>query len=577
MRKLMQYFKGYRVQLVLGPLFKLAEAVLELFVPLLMAQIIDIGIAGGDKQYIVRHGFFMLGLAACGVVMGLICQYFAARVSQAFGRTLRMEVFHHVFSLSAAQCGSLGTDTLITRCTNDVNQVQTGVNMFIRLATRAPFLAAGSIIMALITNWRLGLIFLISTPVIALVLYVVTTKSLPMYGRIQKRQDDISRLAGENLQGVRVIRAFSRQDSEKAQFRAAGDDLAALTVRVGKLSAALNPVTFVVVNLAIVAIIWFGTGTVQLGGMPVGELLAMVNYMNQTLLALIVLANVVVIFNKALASAKRVSDILELQPDMQDVCALQPLQAQAPAVAFNNVSFSYTSGTELAVENISFSLPQGQTMGIIGGTGSGKSTVVKLLQRYFDVTGGAVMVQGVDVRTMPQKQLHSIIGYVPQTATLFSGTIRSNLCLGNQNATEEELWTALEIAQAAEFVRQKPQKLDTAVNEGGKNLSGGQKQRLTIARALVQHPAVLVLDDAASALDYATDAALRKALKTRLPDTTVIMISQRASTIKNASQILVLADGETAGIGTHAQLLQSCEVYREICQSQGVLAQEVTA
>lgn len=574
MKELYACFDGYRKQLVLGPVFKLTEAILELMIPLLMADIIDVGIRNGDRAYVVTHGLFMLLLGAIGLGCALICQYFAAVCAQGFGRSLRKKLFRHVFSLSQREYGAIGTDSLITRLTSDVNQVQTGVNMFIRLAVRAPFLTVGSIVMALVIDWKIGLIFLISTPLIVVVLYVIMNRSVPYYTQIQKGQDRISRLAGENLEGVRVIRAFSRQKSEVETFDAAGDELARITVYVGKISAALNPITSVIVNLAIVFIVWFGARFTDQGLLEQGQIIALVNYMTQTLLALIVLANIIVILTRALASARRVEQILEQKTSMEDVPQSALPVEGAPTIAFENVSFRYHSGGDAALEEITFSLAKGETLGIIGGTGCGKTTLARLLAREYDVTGGSVKVDGVDVRDYTLSDLHQKVGLVPQTARLFSGTVRSNLKLGNETADDAALWKALETAQGAEFVRSKPDGLDTVIEEGGKNLSGGQKQRLTIARALAKQPQILILDDSASALDYATDAALRKALHHDTRGMTVVMISQRASTIKNADRILVLDDGRMCGFGTHEQLLDSCEVYREICRSQKLLGEE---
>ena len=570
MKILFRYFDGYRRQLILGPVFKLTEAILELFVPLLMADIIDVGVKSGDAGYVVRRGLFMLGLGAVGLACALICQYFAAVCAQGFGRSLRRDLFRRVFGLSQAQFGAQGADSLITRLTSDVNQVQTGVNMFIRLAIRAPFLTVGSVVMAFTINPQIALIFLAATPLIVLVLYLVMSRSLPFYTGIQRGQDTVARLAGENLEGARVIRAFSRQNDEIAQFQKTGDDLSDLTIRVGRLSALLNPITSVIANLAIVGIVWWGANIAQAGGIAQGQVIAMVNYMTQTLLALIVLANLIVTFTKAIASAKRVSEVLAIESTMPQPEASAPAKPGAPRIAFDNVSFAYPDAGENAVEGISFALRPGQTLGIIGGTGCGKSTLVRLLTREYDVTGGAVRVDGVDVRDYTARDLRAKFGVVPQTARLFSGTVRSNLTLGAPDATDKTLWQALETAQGAEFVRGKPGGLDTPIEEGGKNLSGGQKQRLTIARALAKQPEILVLDDSASALDYATDAALRRALRERTAEMTVVMISQRASTIKNAGRILVLDDGRMCGYDTHEALLENCAVYREICRSQGI-------
>ena len=571
MKALWPDLKGYRAQLVLGPLFKLAEAILELLVPLLMADIIDVGVKTGDVRYIVTHGLAMLGLGAVGLGCALTCQYFAAVCAQGFGRSLRRRLFSRVMALSRSQYGSVGTDSLITRLTSDANQVQTGVNMFIRLAVRAPFLAIGSIVMAFTISAQIGLVFLVSTPLIVLVLYAVMRKTVPMYGGIQAGQDGIARLAGEHLEGVRVIRAFGRQQAEVQAFDKAGASLAAATVRVGVISAALNPVTSVIVNLAIVAIVWMGAGLANTGGLEQGQIIALVNYMTQTLLALIVLANIIVIFTKAVASAKRVGEVLALAPEMdaapQAVAPAQAGREEAPALEFDSVAFTYPGGGSPALENVCLRVGAGRTLGVIGGTGCGKTTLARLVGREYDVSAGAVRLAGRDVRSMPLAQVHRMVGMVPQTARLFSGTVRTNLQMGCQDAADDELWRALETAQAAAFVREK-QGLDTPVEEGGKNFSGGQRQRLTIARALAAKPAVLVLDDSASALDYATDAALRRALKTAAQGMTVVLISQRAFAVKDADEILVLDDGRPAGLGTHEELLRTCEVYREICRSQ---------
>ncbi len=576
MKQLMSNFKGYYKELILGPVFKLTEAVFELFVPLIMARMIDIGIANKDTGYIIQNGLLLVLLGALGLAAALTCQYFASRVAQGFGYSLRKKLFHHVFRLSEREYGKIGTDSLITRLTNDVNQVQTGVNMFIRLAIRAPFLAIGSIIMAMTINLKIGLIFLVSTPLIVLVLYIIMNRSVPFYGRIQQKQDRISRLAGENLEGVRVIRAFSKQESEIRQFDQTGNELADVTIRVGKISAALNPITYVIVNLAIVAIVWMGSQYANLGILASGDITALVNYMSQTLLALIVLANLIVLFTKAIASAKRVCEVLDLQPSMAAPEQTPTAPGSEEKIRFQDVCFSY-HGTENALEGITFSLGRGQTLGIIGGTGCGKTTLVQLLNRFYDVGSGSISVDGIPVQDYRLEDLRGKIGLVPQAARLFSGTLRENLKIADPEAGDTTLWHALEVAQGKEFAEALPDGLDTRLDEGGKNLSGGQKQRLTIARALVKDPEILVLDDSASALDYATDAALRRALKAENRERTVLMISQRASTIKNADRILVLDDGCQAGLGTHEELLASCPVYREICESQGLITKEADA
>lgn len=573
MKQLFSSFKGYYKELILGPIFKLTEAIFELFIPILMANIIDIGIKNGDIRYILQRGGLMLLLGVLGLAAALTCQYFAALVAHGFGRSLRDRLFRHVLSLSNKETDAIGTNSLITRLTNDVTQVQTGVNMFIRLAIRAPFLAIGSIVMAMTINFKISIIFLVSTPLIIWVLYIIMHKTIPYYTKIQKKQDRLNAIAGENLAGVRVIRAFSRQEQEVEDFKTAGNELSDIVVRVGKISAALNPITYIIVNFAIVLIVWVGANFAFTGDIEAGKIIALVNYMTQTLLALIVLANLIVLFTRATASAKRVVEIFKIQPGIQGAKETLTDQKTNDRVNFSNVTFAYTKGSEAALQNINFTVTPGQTVGIIGGTGSGKSTIVNLLMRYYDVDCGDIFIDGVSIKNYTLEDLRAKIGLVPQTAMLFNGTIRDNLKLGKQNATDEELWQALTTAQGAEFVEKMPSQLDTIIEENGKNLSGGQKQRLTIARALVKQPEILILDDSASALDFATDAALRKALKTQTSDMTVFMISQRASTIKNADQILVLDDGVLVGVGTHETLLKDCEVYHEICVSQKLISE----
>lgn len=581
MKKITGLLMEHKKEMILGPLFKLFEAILELFVPLVMAGIIDVGILQGDREYVISRGLLMLGLGALGVVAAMICQYYAARMAGDYGRDLRNFSFRHVLKLSGGDVAVFGSGGLITRLTNDINQMQTGINMAIRLGTRVPFLAIGSIVMAMRLNLRIGLIFLLCTPLIVLVLYVIMRKTLPSYTAIQGEQDKLSRLSVESLSGVRIIRAFSRQKEEAAQYEETAQDLTALMVRVGRISAALNPLTSVIANAAIVAIIWLGANFVFQGSMLSGEIIALVNYMNQTLLALVVAANVIVLFTRALASAQRVAKVLDTQPAITapEVTGVPGSETDAPAVAFSHVRFAYHEGSEDALEDVSFSLAHGQTVGLIGGTGSGKTTLINLLMRYYDVGSGTVSVDGIDVRTMDPSALRRQIGLAPQKAVLFAGSIRRNLELSAPEATEDEMWHALTVAQAADFVRKMPGGLDATIEEGGKNLSGGQRQRLTIARAVVRNPQLLILDDSASALDYATDAALRSALaeeKRIHPDMTVLLISQRAASLMGADTILVLDDGRLVGQGTHGSLLRENEVYREICLSQG-LAVEVAS
>lgn len=584
MKQITANFKGHYKEIILGPLFKLLEAVLELMVPLVMANIIDIGIASGDSGYVIRGGLLLLGLAVMGAASGLTCQYFAAVAGGHFGRRLRQQMYDHVMRFSAVETGRYGAGGLITRVTNDVNQVQSGVNMAIRLGTRVPFLAIGSIVMALRLNFRIGLIFLAGVAVITLILVLIMRRTLPGYSNIQAGQDRLSRLAGENLDGVRVIRAFSRQKQETQDFDEAGDAMTVLLVRVGKLSAALNPLTTFVTNLAILAIVWVGAGFAFRGEAAPGEIIALVSYMNQTLLALLVAANLVVLFTRALASTRRVAEVLDTQPSVTDgpgVPVGEGSEKAAPALEFDNVHFAYQPGADDALEEVSFAVAPGQTLGIIGGTGSGKTTLVNLLLRYFDVTCGAVRIAGHDVRSYTLAQLRGRIGLVPQNATLLTGSVRHNLAVADSQADDDTLWQALELAQA-DFVQQMPGGLDAAITEGGANLSGGQKQRLTIARALVRRPSILILDDASSALDYATDARLRRGLRREAAaraeqhdPMTVVMVSQRASAIRHADLVLVMDDGRLVASGTHDQLLETSPVYREICVSQGVSTGEV--
>lgn len=572
MRHLAKNLKGHMVQALLGPVFKLLEAVLELFVPIVMADMIDVGIAGKDTAYLLRGGLILLALAVGGVIFAMICQYFAAVAAGNFGKNLRMQLYNHVMRMSGSETARFGAGGLITRITNDANQIQAGVNMFIRLGTRVPFLVIGGLVMALTVNWRIGLVFVAAMPVLGLVLYLVVKKTLPVYGSIQSRQDELARLSGEDLDGVRVIRAFSRQQDEAQAFAAEGEALTGLLVRVGKLSALMNPITGLLTSVAIGVIVWLG-GQFAFGGTSsAGEVVALVSYMNQILLAMIVGANLLVLFTRAMASGKRVVALLEVEPEITDGPGAQPDPA-APVVAFDAVTFAYYKEAEPALEAVSFQLRRGQTVGVIGGTGSGKSSLVNLMLRFYDVSAGQVCFGGEDVRRYTLHQLRQHFGQVPQAAAVFSGTVRYNLQMSAPGADDETLWWALRMAQAADFVEGMDGGLDAEIREGGKNLSGGQKQRLTIARALVRKPRILILDDASSALDYATDARLRKALAgvTRETGMTVLMISQRAASIRHADNILVMDEGRLVGSGTHGQLLEQNEVYREICASQGLL------
>lgn len=573
MLKFARFLKQFKREVLIGPVFKLTEAVFELIVPLVMAQIIDVGIANGDRGYVLRMGGVMVLLGLVGLGCALICQYCAARASQGFGTVLRSEMFRHINTLSHGEIDQIGTPSLITRITNDVNQLQLAVAMLIRLVVRAPFLVIGATVMALLLDWKLACIFFVAAPLMALVLYLVMSRSIPFYRIIQKKLDRISLITRENLSGVRVIRAFSRQEKEKERFAQASEDQMSTSIAVGRISALLNPLTSAIINLAIAAVIWFGGFRVDAGGMTQGEVIAFVNYLNQILLAMIVVANLVVIFTKAAASATRVDEVLELHPSIVNRVSRPAQEVEGgPEIAFDAVSFAYPDAGAYSLSDISFTVARGQTLGIIGGTGCGKSTLVNLIPRFYEVSQGSLKVDGVDVRDYPMEQLRGKVGIVPQRAVLFSGTLRQNMQWRKQDATDEEIWQALETAQAASFVRKMPDGLDSVILQGGKNLSGGQKQRLTIARALVGEPEILILDDSASALDFATDAALRQAIAKfsagRGNRMTTIIVSQRANTVRYADQIVVLDDGKAAGIGTHEQLLESCQTYREIYWSQ---------
>ena len=577
MLKLAKFLKRFRKEVIIGPIFKLTEAIFELIVPLVMAKIIDVGIANGDRAYVLKMGGVMVLLGLVGLGCALICQYCAARASQGFGTVLRSEMFAHINSLSHGEIDQIGTPSLITRITNDVNQLQLAVAMLIRLVVRAPFLVIGAAVMAVMLDWRLSLIFFIAGPLVALVLYLVMSRSVPFFKIIQRKLDRLSLITRENLSGVRVIRAFSRQEQEKKRFHEANTDQMETAISVGRISALLNPLTSAIVNLAIVAVVWFGGVRVQAGGMTQGEIIAFVNYLNQILVAMIVVANLVVIFTKAFASAARVNEVLEMHSSIVNKTnqPVQPVQ-DSPKICFEQVRFCYPEAGADALSDINLTIRCGQTVGIIGGTGCGKSTLVNLIPRFYEVSSGSIRVDGTDVRSYPIPQLRKKIGMVPQRAVLFSGTLRENMQWNKQDAGDEEIWQALRVAQAEEFVRKLPDGLDTRILQGGENLSGGQKQRLTIARALVGSPEILVLDDSASALDFATDAALRRAIAALDKEMTVLIVSQRANTVRYADQIVVLDDGKAVGIGTHEQLLESCEEYQEIYWSQNerVLAKE---
>ena len=571
MIRLRRFLKDYKKECIIGPICKLVEAILELFVPLVMAKIIDVGVKNGDSGYVIKMGGLLVLLAALGLSFALVCQYWASKASQGFGTKVRSALFAHINSLSHAELDKLGTPSLITRMTNDINQVQQSVAMSIRLLTRAPFIVAGALVMAMTINLKMSVIFFISALLIAVTLYFVMSKSIPIFTAMQKKLDKIGLISRENLSGNRVIRAFSKQKTEKERIDNATEDLAKTSIRVSRLSALLSPVTYAVTDLAIVAVVWFGAMNVNNGsGMLSGDIIALVNYLTQILLAMIVVANLVILLTKASASAKRIDDVFKTQPSVveknHDNIKIFS-DNDTPKIKFSDVSFTYGDGAD-ELSNISFEIKRGQTVGIIGGTGSGKSTLIGLIPRFYDVKSGCVSVDGVNVKEYPFLQLRGQMGIVPQQSVLFSGTVRDNMKWGNKNATDEEIIKALKIAQAYEFVSKLPKGLDSYVEQGGKNFSGGQKQRLCIARVIATNPKILILDDSFSALDFATDAALRKALKENTENMTVIIVTQRCSTIRNADLILVMDDGELAGQGTHEELFDSCETYRDICLSQ---------
>lgn len=567
MHFLRPYFKRYKRDIFLGQSFKLIEAILELILPLVMASLLDDGVKTGNQAMIFTRGWQMLLIALVGVGTALVCQVVASRASQSFGTELRHDLFAHINALSCQDIDQIGASALITRMTSDVNQLQQALAMLIRLVVRAPFLAVGSIVMAMILDLRLSVVFLITTPLIALLLYLVMRKSLPFFKTLQKKLDSLARISRENLEGARVVRAFSRQEEETQRFDTASKDYTRTAIRVGHWSALLNPATSVVMNLGVLAVLWLGAGRVQEGMLTQGVVIAFINYLAQILLQTTIVANLVVTFTKAGASAGRVGEILNMRPALSDGPGTQ-MDASAPAVTFENVCFTYPGGGEEAVSQLNFSVSAGRTVGVIGGTGCGKSTLISLIPRLYDVTAGTVRVFGKDVRDYRMEKLRFLVGMVPQGAALLSGTVRDNLRWGKKDATDAEIWEALRIAQAAEFVEKLPGQLDYRIEEGAKNLSGGQRQRLTIARALVRRPKLLILDDAASALDFATDAALRRAIAQSTSEMTVFIVSQRAGSIRHADEILVMDDGRIVGRGTHKELMETCPVYREICLSQ---------
>ncbi|WP_019910513.1 ABC transporter ATP-binding protein [Paenibacillus sp. HW567] len=570
MYKIAAFLKPYRKEVIIGPIFKLLEAILELLLPTIVALIVNNGIGRHDSGYVYRMGGLMVVMAVLGFGCSMVCQYYAARASQGFGTSLRNKMFKHISSLSYAELDIFGTPSLINRITNDVNQLQLAVAMLIRLVIRAPFICIGAIIMSMILDFRLSLILLAATPVIGVILYFIITRSSPLYRKYQQKLDHLALVLSENLSGIRVIRAFAESRREKQRFDAASEDLTATAIRVGRISAWLGPMTTLVVNAAIIAILWAGGIHIDAGRLSQGEIIAFINYVTQILLALIVVSNLVILFTKAASSANRVNEVLAVQSSVVDTGNLElpPADGQAPAIVFDHVSFGYNTTGELALHDISVTIRRGETIGLIGSTGSGKSTFVNLIPRFYDAVEGEIRVEGINVKEYGLEQLRSRIGIVPQKATLFSGTIADNIRWGKQDASSGELMEAAAVAQAEEFIQKLPEGLATPVARGGMNLSGGQKQRLTIARAIAMRPQILILDDSSSALDFATDAALRRELKENSRDTTVLLVSQRVSTVRQAEQIIVFEEGRIAGIGTHEELLKSCGVYQDICQSQ---------
>lgn len=571
MRNLLIYLKDYKKSII-GPLFKLLEATFELIVPVIMARIIDIGIKNQDTLYIWKMGAVLVIFGILGLTCSLLAQYFAAKAAVGFGTALRHDLFWHIENLSHAEVDKAGSSTLVVRMTSDVNQVQSGVNLVLRLFLRSPFIVVGALVMAFTINWKAAMVFVVTVPLLAFVIYGIMVITIPLYKKVQRELDEVLLTTRENLTGVRVIRAFRTQKLERETFEHKSDVLMAIQMHVGKISASLNPLTYIIVNAGIIAVIWFGGIQVNVGDMTQGEVIALVNYMTQTLLALVALANLIITFTKALASAGRINEVFAMKPGIVDgnekESAVQQTEEPKTAVSMEDVTFYYQKSKEPALEHISFTAKKGETIGIIGGTGSGKSTLVSLIPRFYDVTEGRVFVNGKDVREYKVENLRSKVGMVPQKAVLFHGTIRDNMKMGREDASDEEIFEALKTAQALEIVENKPGKLDTMLSEGGKNLSGGQRQRLTIARALVRNPEVLILDDSASALDFATDANLRKAIAEDTNNMTVFIVSQRAASIMHADKIIVLDDGQMVGYGTHQELLKQCEVYQEICYSQ---------
>ena len=573
MKQLMMYLKDYKKESILAPLFKLLEAFFELLVPLVMANIIDYGISNRNMGYIGKMGLLLLLLGVVGLASSITAQFFAAKAAVGFSTQLRQALFDHIEDLSFTDIDKAGTSTMITRMTSDVNQVQSGINMTLRLFLRSPIIVFGAMIMAFTIDVKCALIFVVAIPLLSVVVFGIILSTIPMYKKVQAKLDQVLGITRENLTGVRVIRAFHQEAKESDRFRENNEALSAMQIFVGKISACMNPVTYIIVNGAIIALIYTGAVQVNIGNLSQGEVVAIINYMNQILVELVKLANLIVTMTKALACAERVASVFDIGADavyvgVQDQKLADKVDKSAPFLDFKHVSLTYQGAGAPTLQDMNFTVNRGDTVGIIGGTGSGKTSLVNLIPGFYPATEGEILLEGRDIRTMSDEELRGRIGVVPQKAVLFKGTIRSNLQWGKPDATEEEMWKALELAQASEVVDGKPGKLDATVAQNGKNFSGGQRQRLTIARALVRNPEILILDDSASALDYATDAKLRAAIRTLEDKTTTFIVSQRASTIRHADKIIVLDDGEIAGMGTHDELLKDCTVYQEIYYSQ---------
>lgn len=578
MKKLLVYLKDYKKESVLGPLFKLLEATFELIVPLVMAAIIDTGVATGDKSYIMKMCMVLVLLAVIGLTCSVTAQYFAAKAAVGFATKLRHALFAHIERLSFTEMDTVGTATLITRMTSDVNQVQNGVNLVLRLFLRSPFIVFGAMVMAFTIDVKAALVFVVTIPLLSIIVFGIMLISIPLYKKVQSALDKVLGITRENLTGSRVIRAFNKEDDEKVHFNENNDLLTRAQIYVGKISALMNPLTYVIINGAIVVLVWTGAVRVDNGYITQGEVVALINYMSQILVELVKLANLIININKSIACGNRIQSIFEMQPSITDGSGQKVDKVQTDtadrseeaeyAVEFSHVGLTYASAGDESLTDINFKVKKGETIGIIGGTGSGKSSVVNLIPRFYDVTSGFIKVDGKDVKDYPLEELRGKIGTVLQKAVLFHGTIRENLKWGNPDATEEDLNRAITVAQAKEFIDNKEGRLDFEIEQGGKNLSGGQRQRLTIARAVVKKPEILILDDSASALDFATDAALRKAIREMEGETTVFIVSQRAASIQHADRIVVLDDGKIVGLGTSEELLESCEVYQEIYNSQ---------